>query len=620
MLLNRPGRPPSSPTRSGRIDPHKRRIRPICLAAAALLALGQCRPALPGDPQQAFLTEGTQVSGRLSVDSAGRLQFLASADDRSVALHRIRQINFPSGPRVIAGITPPRRVTLRGGEVLHFEVNSSEAASVSLTGCGTNDRIVPRVGLRSVAHAAGERTILYEDFEKATAIFEGGKRSADFSSSGKQSLALRAGDDNIELRLSAVDALQSLAAGRATFRFYDDAVLNPRRSWFVEFEFETGDEAQTIRFEVDGNAGDYRTAGSADYRLGTQPRERSRGWHSLTVLFDARRAFVLLDGLMAGSGGSPGVLSVVRLGTGGDRQPAARGAGGEPAVWIDDLQIARQATQTESPENTQRSDLLRLAEGDELFGSVERIDARQLELNSAFGRRELPWSRLRGVDFGLSHAPPGRPVAGLVSTIEMAPAFAAVDVECDRIVAAIVSTTPDALEVDHPALGRLRLPIGEVQRVEPVFEGIWHLIDAGWRHPGDEIREEFHARIAEGPNLAWTFTLAEIPAGKAWLGLRAADVEPAGPGAARDGRFAKALAAGHLRTELHVNGRRVDDLNRHINLRAHPDNPRRLRIALQAGILKVGENVIELKQKPAADDPRQYDDCEISRLGLEFES
>ncbi|MSR59884.1 MAG: hypothetical protein EXS05_19970 [Planctomycetaceae bacterium] len=87
----------------------------------------------------------------------------------------------------------------------------------------------------------------------------------------------------------------------------------------------------------------------------------------------------------------------------------------------------------------------------------------------------------------------------------------------------------------------------------------------------------------------------------------------------QDGRYRKDLAAGHLRTELWINGRRLDDLNRHVALRAHPDNPQRLRIAVPNAFLKAGDNTLELRQRPDRNDPQQFDDCEISRLGLEVE-
>src|SRR5262249_49280783 len=143
-----------------------------------------------------------------------------------------------------------------------------------------------------------------------------------------------------------------------------------------------------------------------------------RGWHRVTFLFDAERTLVLIDENVAGRGAGVGALANVRLGA---PQGPTAAPGAAPEAWIDDVRLFERVQDPQLPLNTQRSDLVRLAEGDELFGEVLGADRRAVVLSSRFGRRRIPWTELRGLEFGAGGGPPGEPVAGLVATIELAP-------------------------------------------------------------------------------------------------------------------------------------------------------------------------------------------------------
>jgi hypothetical protein len=287
-------------------------------------------------------------------------------------------------------------------------------------------------------------------------------------------------------------------------------------------------------------------------------------------------------------------------------------------LWIDDFKIQK-TDAAPRPRREQRSrDELVLQTGDELFGALEGLTAKSIAVAGAFGSTRTPWAEVVGLRFRREPIA-ARPVTGWIARIELQAAPGALPGDCDWLVGALQSADEKTIALEHAWLGRLEFDPSAIRRLEPLFLGTRLEIEPAVSHLGDEIREEFRCPVPDGPRLERTFRLAASPAGPAFIRLETDNLEPAGPKTPAWSEFLTDLRAGHLLTEVFVNEQRVDDLNRHLDSRLPASRPGWLRIAVPAKLLKAGENRIRLEQRPARNDPRNFDDCELSNITLEIE-
>jgi hypothetical protein len=499
---------------------------------------------------------------------------------------------------------------------------SVEENEVSLRAFGGARQVVPRAAVAALLQPAGLRLVAYEDFESRPILFEPARLDSSQAQSGRQSLVRRPGDN-----VSTYILPRPIAAGRVDLEFYDTGLVEPGDDWFIEYALGSRSDSAALRVLPGWSDAEYRCTVSGARPLAVERLSRSAGWRRLTLLLDDREAVVLVDGQVLAAGPPGTALTAIHGGLVADspveRRPRAEKKG-EPAGaasragWIDDVQIFERGDERPVPLNGQKTTLAWLGGGEELFGKVEAIDQRGIVLEGRFGRRRLPWSELRGVVFPPERGPAARQVEGLIATIELAPIPGAGAAPNDSLVAALQSVSPQELHAEHPYLGTLRIPVGEINRIVPRFQGALLLVDPARHHLGDAIREDFHVQRAEGTRLEWKVRLDAVPKARGFVSLRAADLEPHGA-RAPTGQFQQASDPGDMSTELMVNGRRLADLNRFVSVRSVPGNPQRLRIPLPAGLLKAGENVIRIAQRPEREDASEFDDCEISRLALEFE-
>jgi hypothetical protein len=166
------------------------------------------------------------------------------------------------------------------------------------------------------------------------------------------------------------------------------------------------------------------------------------------------------------------------------------------------------------------------------------------------------------------------------------------------------------LTLRHPLLGKLEIERDKLQSVQRLFHGRRVELDTGIHHLGDRDRHvaELEPARAEGPNLRLPFRLDAVPA-EARVVVQVVHLK--GPG---DG-LAAALERGERRTEVVVNGQRVDYLNRHVG-RASP-TPLFLRIVLPRRVLQTGDNVLEIRQTPDLATER-HESCGILGVALEL--
>jgi hypothetical protein len=78
--------------------------------------------------------------------------------------------------------------------------------------------------------------------------------------------------------------------------------------------------------------------------------------------------------------------------------------------------------------------------------------------------------------------------------------------------------------------------------------------------------------------------------------------------------IAEQLKQGESRTEVRLNGKPVDYLNRYVDRAQH--EPRTLRLKLRANLLQVGDNQLEIRQLPRRDTGKCIG-CDILKVHVE---
>ena len=107
-------------------------------------------------------------------------------------------------------------------------------------------------------------------------------------------------------------------------------------------------------------------------------------------------------------------------------------------------------------------------------------------------------------------------------------------------------------------------------------------------------------------------TFAVVAVGAVALAFDVVDVEGEG------GRHGDELRRGELRTRVTLNGRPVDDFNRHIASRN--ETPERIRLPIPAGLLRPGRNLLRIEQAGRLEEPEQFDDLGVLGIALESEA
>jgi hypothetical protein len=285
-------------------------------------------------------------------------------------------------------------------------------------------------------------------------------------------------------------------------------------------------------------------------------------------------------------------------------------------VWAPDLSVPRPAVVGISlvrdveplprPPGDPTQDEAWLPDGDQLFGRLTRADARTVTLEGRFGKRELAWAEVRGV-FPHRQAEPPATMEGEHVRLRFAGSAGA---DTDTLEGVVRALDDSHLTLRHPALGDVKLERGRLRELRWLFHGRRIEIDNAPHHLGDRDRlvAGLQPARAEGPSLRWTVRLDAAP-DMASLVVDVVRLKGRGDG------IGPALERGELRTELLVNGERVDYLNRHVD-RAAPES-RRLRLAVPGRLLRAGDNVLELRQTPGRDS-EHHEDCGVSGLCLEL--
>ncbi len=589
--------------------PRRSQITAVLLAAMVLCAGDFCR----ANKQSARLKDGRRVLGELRGESPGKLQFL-QADSENIPLEHVASIANTQTASTTTARGAVRRIYLVSGESFSGEIIKWSAESVKLLPAGqTEVREIPTDALAAVFQPQGTVTLVYEDFENEPLQWPSASRSgrdSQRSRSGNASLLLTGDAPAVEYELPA-----PFASGEVKMSFHDDLPAAAKSEWSIEFHFETQLGVRKLQTKIGSDRETYAMEAPLGPRFSHQRLRRTPGWHDLRIRFDGLSTMVLIDDAVLAAGPEmKGVLKSMRI---TPQTPAA-----DARLRIDDVRITQFVADNQEHPPARGQDMLLMATGDEIYGTIEEVDAAHVQMRGKFGRVSIAWGELRGIVCRQS-APVFPPVSGVMAKIEVRDLSTARNSPPEFLIAALESATPEAITCTHPLLGQLNWPWARIQEIEPRFAGDYRLLFPGIRHLGDEVREQFRRPRPDGQLLSVSFSLEELPETAVFITLRVAQLEAAGPQTPPGSPFLEDLRAGQLTTTLSINGHSLGTLNERINFRVDVDKPDRLRIPVPVEVLRVGDNTLEIRQRPGKTSTSaiaDFDDCEISRISLEIES
>jgi hypothetical protein len=257
------------------------------------------------------------------------------------------------------------------------------------------------------------------------------------------------------------------------------------------------------------------------------------------------------------------------------------------------------------PAGDPEQDEVWLSSGDQVFGMILATDRRQIDLRGRFGQRSFAWSDVRGLYFRRPTLPP-RTTEGDHVRIGVR---SGIGPEADRLEGTVQSLDDRRLVLRHAVLGEVAIDRAHLAWLTVLFRGRRVELDNGWHHLGRQPVAGLPVR-PEGLSLQRTFSLATVPE-EASLFLDVTYLN--GPGA--DPALAAALQRGGMRTEVRVNGRVLDYLNRHVEQSVR--TPSRLRLPLPRLLLRTGANVVEVRLTPDPETGRE-EHCGLCALALEI--
>ena len=596
------------------------------------LLLWSCPVSLQA-AERAVTLSGAAHRGALTGARPADLAFRLEGDAGTLPLQACRQIAFTKSADRQITPGPLRRVMLWSGERLTGDWQEA-TASAFLWRWLDLQLTIPPAAVAQISHPSSELNFQYDDFETLPAgwMAEPGPAVLDESRAGSGRHSLRIGPASQELLYRLAEPL---SAGRMELDFYDtadvdSAQIDPTRE--ILCEWAIGGESRPTRVSVllAGAQGQHVVAvvddgvGAAGNGTLTDRQRipRRAGWHRLSLTVMPGRFQLAIDdqGLARGEVPDGGLRTITLVARRGAQVAADTEVGAPlPCVWVDDFKLYRRMTQAPVSRGfPPDQDVLVRPNGDELFGTLTELTPRTVTLRAVFGDVALPWTQ--AADLHLRQAAgTGEALQGWWVRIEFQGPSGEPAENADWIWGALQFATDEHLVVEHPTLGTLQLPRNRIRRMEPLFCGTRLNIEPSLRHLGDEIRESFRQPLPDGTDWESSVTLDQIPTVNAYLALDAAELEPAGPATPRDRPLLAQLRAGDLQTELWLNGKLVDDLNRHVSSAVPSSRPVRLRIAVPNDRLIIGTNQIRLSQKPGSGTPASFDDCEISNVALEFD-
>ncbi|MFO0956327.1 MAG: hypothetical protein U0800_02540 [Isosphaeraceae bacterium] len=554
-------------------------------------------------------TDGKVWAGKVVGDRAGGFRFQAEAPGPTLALDRAGLVKFAPAVTTEPDTPPPFRVLLGHDQVVSGRGPSVDDGSVRLeVGPGGRPLVADRAGVLAIRQRPNEAAILLEGFEAwdEAAWAREGDLALDESDrrEGARSLLIPPSPGRLTHKLPA-----PVASGRVELAFRQDPRRAQGRRWYVELEFRGAEgPPQPVRI-VPGWAEESPGVETPEGpSLAIQRLMIAEGWHTLSVVFGGDTLEMTIDrNVLAHGKGPVGELVAVRL------VSDAKGIEAAPAglsARVDDLRIVRSLDDSKSQEGDRTIDEMRLVSGDQLFGKIRGADTRGASIEVLGRVIECPWTDLVALGFRRA-AVESRPLEGQQARITWS---AGDERHPDAAEGVLMAMTDRSFELATPFAGVLSIPAERVRSIQGLGRGSRLVIDPTPHHLGDQFMPRFSPPQPEGGVLERAFRLEKAPATPAFLVLDVIEVA----GAADNLDFAPFLKNGELRTNLSINGREFEYLNKYVLDRN--EVAARVRIPIPEGLLKAGENRVRFDQVGKKSDPGFLDDLEVLTVAVEVPS
>ena len=359
-------------------------------------------------------------------------------------------IRFPFVPADPFRTAFVRRLLLPDGQRVAGRLLAADGDALALRTAWADRLEAPRSAVVALRQPPGRLSVFEDDFSDGLKAWTvSGKPAVD-------------GDPPV-VRLSepgqrvAYTPAEPPEAGRVGVNFRDRDATGGL--WLAELRFQGDGEVHTLRVTLGGQGDAYEVEppapGGDAHRV-----VRSPGWHRLEVRFSPDSLAVLCDDAVLWSdlhrwpGGTLRQVSLACV-------EAAKAGEARGRVEFAEFALTRSVDEPPRPPGDAGQDEVWLADGDQLFGDVLRIDLRAVELQGRFGKRSLPWSDVRGCWFKHA-APPPAEGARVRLWID-----SGLDPEPDILDGVLKSLNEKQLTLQHSSLGELHVPRDRLRRLRP---------------------------------------------------------------------------------------------------------------------------------------------------------
>jgi hypothetical protein len=587
------------------------------LAASAPLLVA---PAFPGPPRPTPARvesiagpDGRAIFGKIAGDAKTGFRFEPSGGEPSLSLEQAGVVTIEGGGVGAASGYPPMRVLLGLEQQVSGRLGSVDDAKVILEDGPSGQAVtVARGGARGLAQRPGEALVLQDGFETLDPARWSRIGEPDMDDgihlAGSRSLRIPAGGSAVTCRLA-----EPVASGRLEVAFHDPGKVAPGQQWFVDLLFKGPSGDETVRAVLDCSEESLAVQTSGGPALAVQRLARKPGWHRLGLRFGPEMTDLAVDGDELAHGRGPGgPLLEIRLAN------RTTGEGAIPrdlAVHFDDLRLVRLAEPVGGLEVAPSVDDVRLVDGgDQIFGQLKSADADAVLLSVDGRDVRLPWTEVAELDFRRVAAQ-SRAIEGLLVRVEWRSAPGTDPRDTDQAEGALLTLNDTSLTLATPYAGDLVIPRERLRKLKPLGRGRRIVLDATAHHLGNNVSKDpqpLDPPQPEGGTLERTFTLESVPDGPSFLVLDVIQVV----GEANSLQFSDLVRKGEIRTNLKLNGKPFDYLNRHVITRN--ETPERVRVPIPAGTLRPGPNTLRFEQTGKAGEPEELDDLGILTIALEF--
>ena len=586
---------------------------------ALIPTLGADGPTVPTRTESIVRADGGTTPGRLVGDPQAGFRFEPTGGGPSIPLEAAGVITC-DGPTGGQAGSSPNRVELGLGQRISGRLRRSDAGMIRLEdGPGGAKVEIVQAGATGLAQRPGEALVLRDGWETLDPERWATIGEADVVATphleGARALVLPARGAAVTARLPT-----PVGSGRFEVAFRDPGGMAPGHQWFVDLLFRGGDRPESVRMVLDAGLDNLGVQSSGGPALAVQLLARKPGWHRLSIRFGPETEVAVDGNELAHGRGPGGPLVEIRLAHQTQNNGADLIADSDMVVAFDDLRLVRVAEPVGNLEVAPLVDDVRLIDGDQVFGRFRAADGDQIRLEVDGRVVQLPWTEVASVQFRREPTT-SRAIDGLLVRVEWRPGPDTDARDLDQVEGALIAANDAALTVATPYAGDLAIPRDRLRRIKVVGRGTRIMVDPFSHHLGNNIAVDsplLDPPLPEGGTLDRTFTLDRVPDPATAVPSLALDVVQVIGEAVVGGLddLPALVRAGQLRTNILINGTKVDYLNRHVS--TQNEAPERVRLAIPPGLLRVGANTIRFEQTGKLTNPEELDDLGILGIAIEF--